>query len=546
MKMKKLTALLLAGLMMISVSACAKQQETPAQTETNSAGEESASTQEEEVAIDTFIVGTTSEITSGNRSEYGFDVLSGTLSQLAPVYVDGSNQYHPLLCDYQTENSKTWKFTVRDGMKWHDGTPVTAEDILFTLEYLDVINEGGYASTYADIRVIDDKNIELELEAANPRFLSNLTTLRIMPKHIYEGIEDYTTVENEKANIGCGPYQFVRFDADAGVIEFQAFDEYPDGKPAAETVLVQLFDNEDTMYMALKNQEIDMIWKYSGGVDPAVIEELESVPELTLMPVSNTANSAVFIFNNAEEPGKNEDIRKAVSYALDYEQFRETFASAYAVPSTRGFIPKGTFGYTETEELTRDLEKAKEYLTKAGCEDTDNDGYVEYQGEKLTLPIMIRSDKPVHQRYAELIVNNLKEIGIEVTIDIQETAAFRELTETQRAQKSVITGLTAFGMDKNQGMAALYLWGENAMSYGQVYDEVYKELLDEAEAAVTSEEYQAAAEKIQKYYAETVPAIALFWDSHVQAYNSRFEGFQVDGTFGIMNVQTWMNLKQQA
>ena len=263
-------------------------------------------------------------------------------------------------------------------------------------------------------------------------------------------------------------------------------------------------------------------------------------------PIRNTSHSAVLIFNNNKAPFDNENIRKAVACAIDYDAFRATFGSSYASASRAGFIPEGTPGYIETPELTRDLDKAKEYLTAAGCEDTDGDGFVEYNGEKLTFPVMLRGDKPAHERYAELLKNNLAQIGIELVPDIKEVATFRELTEQNQAQTAVITGLTAFGMAKNQGMASLYLWGENRMGYGQVYDEAYKALLDQADAAVTMEDYYAAAAAMQEYYAEHIPAVALYWDSHVQAYNSAYEGFVNDGTFGLLNVQTWMKLHKAA
>lgn len=534
MKAKNLIALLLCACMAFTLAACGANS-TPSASETPEA-----------VSIDTFVVGTTAEILTANRSEYNFDVITGSMSQLAPVWVDENGEYHPLLCDWKTDDSKTWTLTVRDGMTWDDGQPVTAEDIKFTLEYMDTQTEGGYADTYADIRVIDEKTIELELPEANPRQLSNLTVLRIMPKHIYDGVEDYTTVPNEQANIGCGPYKFVRFDANAGVIEFTANENYPDGKPVAKNVIIKLFDNEDTMYMALKAIEIDMVYKYSGGVSASVISDLESTGNLTLMPVKNTANSAVLIFNNSTELFSNKDIRMAIVNAIDYDAFRTTFGSSYAVAANAGFIPEGTYGYVDTAQLKRDLDKAKEYLAAAGCEDSDGDGFVEFNGEKLSFPVMLRDDKPAHARYAEMLKNNLAEVGIDVTLDVREVASFRELTEKQQAQTAVITGLTAFGMAKNQGLASLYLWGENPMGYGQVSDEAYKKLLDKADATVSMDEYKEVAAEIQNYYAETMPAVALFWDSHVQAFNNRFSGFVVDGTFGIMNVQSWMSLTAKA
>ncbi len=523
--------------MTLSLGACTSSPKPENSTTPSEQPEETAKT------IDTLIVGTTAEITSANRSEYNFDVLSGAFSQLAPIALDEDGNCIDLLCSYTpSADASVWTLTVKDGMTWHDGTPVTAEDIKFTLEYLDTQTEGGYAESYAEIKVVDEKTVELVLPSPDPRAFNSLTTLRIMPKHIYEGIEDYTTVSNELANIGCGPYKFVRFDADAGVIEFSAYENYPDGKPNVGTVLVKLFDSADTMYMALKSGEIDMVYKYSGGVDASVIADLEATGTLTLMPVKNTANSAVLIFNNNAVPGNDINIRKAVASAIDYAKFRELFGSPYSVASRAGFIPDGSFGYIETAELERDLDAAEKHLEAAGCSDSDGDGFVEYKGEKLSIPVMLRDDKPSHARYAELLKNNLAEVGIDVTLDVQEVANFRTKTEQERSQTAVITGLTPFGMAKAQGMASLYIWGENSMGYGQVYDESYKALLDTASAASTIEDYKAAAAELQTYYAENLPAIALFWDSHVQAFSNKLSGFEVDGTFGILNVRSWYSI----
>lgn len=552
--MKKTLSGLLILLLALSIAGCAGGAANAAPTQAPASGTASLAqptaepaaqpTPEPEKTIDTVIIGTTMEVLSANRSEYNFDVISGTLSQLAPVWIDESGEYRPLLCDYATGDSRIWTLTVREDMTWHDGEPVTAEDIRFTLEYLDAQLGGGYADAYAAIRVTGERTIELELDAPNPRLLASLTTLRILPKHIYDGVADYTTVENERANIGCGPYRYVRFDAAAGVVEFAAYAAYPDGRPAAEHVLLQLFDSEDTMYMALKAGQIDMVYKYSGGVSAAVISDLAACPNLTLLPVANTANSAVLIFNNSREPLTNAAIRKAIAKAIDYAAFRTTFGSPYAVASRAGFVPEGSYGYVETPVLERDVDEARRLLAQAGCTDLDGDGVLEYNGARLSIPVMLRGDKPAHQRYAELVKNNLAEVGIEITLDVREVADFRELTEKERAQSAVITGLTPYGMSMQQGLSSLYLWGEYPMGYGQVYDPAYRALLDRADDAADMDAYRAVAGEIQNYYAETLPAIALFWDAHVQAYQSRFDGFVVDGTFGILNAQTWMRLTE--
>lgn len=149
----------------------------------------------EQSEMDLLIVGMTTAIETANRSEYNFDVLSGTLAQLAPVRLDGENVYQPLLCDFDTEDYRIWTLTVKEGMTWHDGEPVTASDIRFTLEYLSEIEEGGYAADYENIEVLDERAIRLTLPRANVRFLSNLTTLRIIPEHIYKDVPAATTLQ---------------------------------------------------------------------------------------------------------------------------------------------------------------------------------------------------------------------------------------------------------------------------------------------------------------------------------------------------------------
>ena len=179
---KKLFALLLVLCLLLTACSAAPVQES---AEPTAAPEKTAAekTQPEETTApeedSVFIVGTTAEILTANRSEYNFDVISGTLSQLAPVWLDENGDYHPLLCDYSTEDSKTWALTVREGMTWHDGQPVTAEDIAFTLTFLDAQEGGGYADRYENIEVADERTINLTLPAANPRELANLTVLRL-------------------------------------------------------------------------------------------------------------------------------------------------------------------------------------------------------------------------------------------------------------------------------------------------------------------------------------------------------------------------------
>lgn len=495
--------------------------------------------------IDVLIVGTTAEILTANRAEYNFDVISGTLSQGALVKLNENGSIEPFMAEYKTEDYKTWTFTLKEGLTWHDGEKVTAEDIKFTFEYLEQQNGGGYAADYEAINVLDERNVEFVLKAANVRALSGITTTRLIPKHIYEGVEKMADVENEKANIGCGPYKYVRFDEDAGVVEFEAYEGYVDGTPNVKKVMLKTFGNADTMYLALKNSEIDMIYVYASGIDTTVIKDLSKAENVELKPVKDLSNTAVLVFNNDKEPWNNVLLRKAVKNAIDYDKFKELFGTEFSTPAKEGFVPEGTFGFVETNVNKQDIDAAKKLLEQAGAVDENNDGILELNGKPLTLELYLRSDKSVYQRYGELLKANLEEVGIAVDLKTTEVAQFREITEKTHTNQAMVSKFTAYGMSMGAGMGTSYMDKRlSANGQGQIADERFAKIVDSLKSAESEEDYLNAAKQCQEFYANEVPAIALYWDSYVQAYSNKLSGFVTDGTFGILNFETWFSIEK--
>ncbi len=123
--------------MLLSLAACGTAQQTAASATVPPAAEQTETPAESTFAIEQIIVGTTAAIETATRDEYAFDMLASRVSEPPLVWQDDVGNYHSLLADYETDDAVTWTFTVIDGMKWSDGEPVTAEDILFTLNYED-------------------------------------------------------------------------------------------------------------------------------------------------------------------------------------------------------------------------------------------------------------------------------------------------------------------------------------------------------------------------------------------------------------------------
>lgn len=555
---------MLAVLMVLSLAACGKTPAEPTQTPSTQPSTENSTTEATEpaptYAIDTLTVGTTASIETAVFGEYNFDMLASGVSELPLVYQDTKGEYHPLLATYATEDAATWTYTIQDGMTWSDGEPVTAEDILFTLQYDQANGSANFeAQTGEDGKVTDAKytgyslsddkmSISLTLASPNVRELSNMTSFRVMPKHVYE---DKDTVTEAEGRITCGPYVLESFNKEAGTITFAVNEYYPQ-KPNVEKIVYQLFGNEDTMYLALQQGDIDMVWAYSTGVAGTYQDVLSTDTNVSLVNVAAANAPAVLAFNNAKGLFSDENLRQAVSYALNYEEFKTYFGSAYAEIPNRGFVPSTTVGYTDTEKLTTDTAKADEYMKAAGYTEKNADGfYVNADGAAATFTLTVNAAKETHVGYAEMIKTQLETFGIQVNLDAVDKDAYNAKTSNKFSENNItmeaaIYGYTAAGMGMGNGLGSIYVDGNHAVQGGcQVFDEAFSSILDELKAAKTIEEYYTGAAKLQDYYAAHMPLIALYWDNMMLAYSSKLDNVTVDAVFGLNNVNNWFSITKK-
>lgn len=562
--MKKVGSLLLAVLMVLSLAACGKTPAEPTQTPSTQPSTETPTTEATEpaptYAIDTLTVGTTAAIETAVFGEYNFDMLASGVSELPLVYQDTKGEYHPLLATYATEDAATWTYTIQDGMTWSDGAPVTAEDILFTLQYDQANGSANFEAQtgedgkvteakYTGYSLSDDKmSISLTLASPNVRELSNMTSFRVMPKHVYEG---KNTVTEAEGRITCGPYVLESFNKEAGTITFAVNEYYPQ-KPNVEKIVYQLFGNEDTMYLALQQGDIDMVWSYSTGVAGTYQDVLSADTNVSLVNVAAANAPAVLAFNNAKGLFSDENLRQAVSYALNYEEFKTYFGSAYAEIPNRGFVPSTTVGYTDTEKLTTDTAKADEYMKAAGYTEKNADGfYVNADGAAAAFTLTVNAAKETHVGYAEMIKTQLEAFGIQVNLDAVDKDAYNAKTSNKFSENNItmeaaIYGYTAAGMGMGNGLGSIYVDGNHAVQGGcQVFDEAFSSILDELKAAKTIEEYYTGAAKLQDYYAAHMPLIALYWDNMMLAYSSKLDNVTVDAVFGLNNVNNWFSITRK-
>lgn len=494
----------------------------------------------------TLIVGTTMEINGINVDDYYFGILRGIFTHMGLVKLAADGEFAGDMAEsWESADGRTWTFKLRKGLAWHDGTPVTAHDVKFSLEYLPA-KLPVYKSHLKLVEAVeapDKDTVVIKLSTVNPRFLVNLLAVRILPEHVFSRVDEPKTFNDGAAAIGCGPYIFEGFDRGAGVLTFKANEQYYRGAPNIPRVKVRLFKNPDTLYLALRKGEIDLPYFYAAGTDPFYVPPLLKESGIKLDFIDNQGVPNVLFFNNKKPPLDDLRVREALSYAINYEELLRVFAAGYGSVPNAGFVPRGTPGFVQTRTLKFSAEKAETMLDQAGYKDTDNNGIREYGGKPLELELVVRNDLAESVRLAELLKKYFEAVGVGLNIKAVDNTLFRTISDEERSHQILLSRTTAWGMMMWAGLGSGYIDSRN-IGWAVVDDPSFHAIVDRMNSAMDRQEYAAAAGELQRFYAEHLPVIPLYWNSLIQPSSARFEGWQVSPMYGYLWDETWFSLRQ--
>lgn len=498
-----------------------------------------------EGTIDTLTVGTTMEVMGINIDDYYFGIMRAMLTHMGLVMLGEDGNFTGSLAEsWNSQDGQTWTFKLKEGVTWHDGKPVTANDVKFSMEYLPSYS-AQYKSHFKLVESVeapDDETVIIKLSQPNARFLVNLLVLRTLPEHIFAGVEDPKTFNDKEAAIGCGPYVFDRYDEAAGLVVFKANENYYRGVPNIREVRFRNFKNPDTMYMALQKGEVDLPYFYAAGTDPFYVPNLIKNDNLKLHLTENSGVPNSLFFNTTKPPVNDPGFRTALSYAIDYKEMLSIFAAGYGSVPNAGFVPGGTPGFIETRQLAYNPDQAGQLLEELGYKSSGN-GFRQKDGKIVELEIIVRNDLAENLRVAELLKRYFEAVGIKVNIKPVDGTLFRTISDQEKSHICFISRTTPWGMMMWGGYGTGYFDARN-IGWAVIEDPAFQSIVDKMNLALNNDEYMAAAADLQRYYAEQLPAIPLYWNSLIQPYNNKFEGWRVSPMYGFLYEDTWFSLKQ--
>ena len=464
-----------------------------------------------------------------------------------PLIAFGTNQLYEnmTLEKSTTQDNLTWNLKLKSGIVWSDGEKYTANDVKQTINIYSIARANVVANIES-VTVVDDLNLTLVLKTAASDLGGTLSNIPILPWHIWESYniktaEDYQKVTDINAFIGTGPYKVKSLNATGDELTYVYNEKYRDGKPNVTTIILKHYGEESAMIAALLAGEIDAVYNYgSPGVNASYLEKIEEAKNLDYLKVVTGGVPADILFNMRNSISLDPDFRKAVKYALDYEQIIKYVAPATGSVANAGLVPSTIDGYIETEKLGINLSKAeacmKDYFKTYG---------LDWNKDKVNFDVLIVQKNDLFTNIFTLMKEQLAKINIVLnSIDIGTQSVVNVARDPSTA--ATLFFMTDAAIKNYAGFASHYISATGTLQFvygATVQDEDYEKIVDGMLVAKTDAEKKNYAKQFQEYYEENVVAIPLYWGAYIQPYNVKYEGWTCSAASGLLCYENLFNLK---
>ena len=327
-----------------------------------------------------------------------------------------------------SEDGLAYDFVMRKGAKFHNGDPVTAEDVKYSFERYRGASHDLIKDRVAAVETPDPAHVKFQLKAPWPDFLTFYAIASgagwIVPKKYAERLGDDGF---KKAPIGAGPYKFVSFTPGVELV-LEAFDQYWRKTPSVKRLVFKSIPEETTRLAALQRGEIDLVYSIRGEL----AEELRRTPGLTLKPVSPPAPFWVYFADqwDPKSPWHDERVRRAASLAIDREAINEAITLGYS-KVTGSIIPHSFEFFWQPPMPAYDPTKAQQLLAEVGHPNGFDAG--EFYCDSS------------YSNVGEAVLDNFQAAGIRVKLRPLERAAFIEAYTRKKLKNLVLGGSGAFG-----------------------------------------------------------------------------------------------------
>jgi len=358
-------------------------------------------------------------------------------ARLAVQLTDSLVQYDSEL-NLQPRLAESWEFSadrltltfrLRSGVRWHDGQPVTADDVVFTVNKVQepALANRPWAPLFRDlsaIEAIDELTVRATYHLATPDVLEGWR-LPILPRHLAQADDDLLAGEFAKHPVGCGPFRFVRYVPGQEIV-LEANADYWDGAPAIDRLIFKIYPDQRTRYQALLSGELDTATLSSNLWHEA--QSSAAAAHLGSVVFYQFRVWCVFWNQDGSNPFFTDPrVRRAMVLALDRDAFINSvlFGMARPVPTTWG--PDPYWADPALQSWSYDPVEAARLLDAAGWVDADGDGIRERNGEPFEFTLTtVASTQKLSDHMAAWQQQSLAELGVRMKIETLEWQTLRD------------------------------------------------------------------------------------------------------------------------
>jgi len=453
----------------------------------------------------------------------------------------------------------TYTYTIKDGIMWSDGQPLTAEDVAFTLN-LYKSNHAYLPQNYltlidGEVQALDDHTIQFHTKQPTSLYSGEVAYMYdyILPKHIWSDpsiVGDRPKQYDNVPNVGSGPFIIQEFKT--GEYIRMVRNPYWNGpKPYVDEIIYRIFKNEDALAEALKRGEIDLAYFSS----PSIFDSLKTEPNIQTMNGTIPSFSEIGMNTGSAYQPKTENytphgdghpaltdpvVRRAIRMAIDSETLTEKVLQGYGAPGDTIIPPVSVKGArwepTGDERIPFDIQGANELLDQAGYKDTDGDGVREMPpgsldpGRPLEFRYFVRSNEQTSVDAAQFIKPWLEQIGIKANVEVVTSGRLGDIINAGEydlfswgwiPDPDPDSALSWFTCDQRPPDGHSY--GNNDAYYcNPEYDKLY-------EQQRTTTDPQARWEivhEMQKIFYEDCAYAVMWYDPILSAWRTDWTGFR--------------------
>lgn len=416
---------------------------------------------------------------------------------------------------------------LKENVKWQDGQPLTADDIIFTIR---TAQNPDYGSSQrinwqgVEVEKIDNRTLILKLKNKYAQFLNNLT-LSILPEHIWANVKpiNFALSEFNIKPVGSGPYQFKKLQKDTvGRIRFyelMASKTFYDSRPFIEKIRLVFYASEDELINSYNKNEITTL----GLISPQNIQKLKFRQRLDVKQLIMPRYFGVFFNQNQSKILSEKDIRIALAYGTNKEALIEKILQGNGEIIHSPILPSLVEGNESIKKYEYNKDLAIEILQKAGWNKTDESGILVNGDQKMSLKLTT-STWPELVEAANLLKEQWKTLGVDLQIETLPTPDLQQAIKDRNYQ------MLLFGEIINLDPDPFSLWHSSqkkdpGLNLALYDNKTADTILEEARKILNPIERSQKYNEFQKLVAEDIPALFLYSPYYLYGQSKNIKGF---------------------